>query len=116
MPESDFERQLGTLLRQTAAEIPPEVDVSARVHQKVSTSGGWHGSRRWVAVASMVAVVALLAGTFSWFRGAGPRPGPGSIVLHVDAAYADATATVVTFHLTGPRTDVAYSAASAFLT
>jgi hypothetical protein len=37
-------------------------------------------------------------------------------VLHVDAAYADATATVVTYHLTGPRTDVAYSAASAFLT
>src|SRR5258706_1016278 len=119
MPESDFERQLGTLLRQTAADIPPELDVSARVHQKVSTSGDGHGSRRWVTVASMVAVVALLAGTFTWFRGAGtrpgPRPGPEPIVLHVDAAYADATATVVTFHLTGPRTDVAYSAASALL-
>src|SRR5258706_8848036 len=120
MPESDFERQLGTLLRQTAADIPPELDVSARVHQKVSTSGDGHGSRRWVTVASMVAVVALLAGTFTWFRGAvtrpGPRPGPEPIVLHVDAAYADVTATVVTFHLTGPRTDVAYSAGSAFLT
>ncbi len=66
MPESDFERQLGTLLRQTAADIPPALDVSARVHQKFYTSGGWHGSRRWVTVASMVAVVALLAGTFSW--------------------------------------------------
>ena len=120
MPESDFERRLGTLLRQTAADIPPELDVSARVHQKISTSGGRHGSRRWVTVASMVAVVALLAGTFSWFRGAGtrpgPRPGPEPIVLHIDAAYADATATVVTFHLTGPRTDVAYSAVLTFLT
>src|SRR5258707_2751480 len=116
MPESDFERQLGTLLRQTAADIPPALDVSARVHQKFYTSGDWHGSRRWVTVASMVAVVALLAGTFSWFRGAGPRPGPEPIVLHIDAAYADATATVVTFHLTGPRTDVAYSAVLTFLT
>ncbi len=116
MPESDFERQLGTLLRQTAADIPPALDVSARVHQKFYTSGGWHGSRRWVTVASMVAVVALLAGTFTWFRGAGTRPGPGPIALHVDAAYADATATVVTFHLTGPRSDVAYSAGSMFLT
>jgi hypothetical protein len=120
MPERDFERQLGTLLRQTAADIPPELDVSARVHQKVYTSGGWYGSRRWVTVASMVAVVALLAGTFSWFRGAGTRPGPRPvpepIVLHIDAAYADATATVVTFHLTGPRTDVAYSATSMALT
>jgi hypothetical protein len=116
MPECDFERQLGTLLRQTAADIPPALDVSARVHQKFYTSGGWHGSRRWVTVASMVAVVALLAGTFTWFRGAGLRLGPGPIALRVDAAYADATATVVTFHLTGPRTDVAYSTASAFLT
>src|SRR5258707_3684118 len=116
MPESDFERQLGTLLRQTAADIPPELDVSARVHQKISTSGGWHGSRRWVTVASMVAVVALLAGTFSWFRGPGPRlgprPGPGPIRLHVHAAYADATATVVTFHLHRPRTHVAYAKGS----
>src|SRR5258708_33798861 len=93
MPESDFERQLGTLLRQTAADIPPELDVSARVHQKISTSGGWHGSRRWVTVASMVAVVALHAGTCSWFRGPcprlGPRPGAGARCLHVQSPRAD---------------------------
>src|SRR5258708_30027471 len=116
MPESDFERQLGTLLRQTAADIPPARDVSARVHQKFSTSGGWHGSRRWVTVASMVAVVALLAGTFTWIRGAGLRLGPGPIALRVHAAYADAPAPAVTFHLTGPRAVVSYSTASSFLT
>lgn len=105
MPESDFERRLGTLLRQTAADIPPEMDVTARVHQRYYATG----SRRWMAAASMVAVVALLAGTFALFRGAGLLLGPGPITLHVDGAYGDATATVVTFHLTGPRTDVAYT-------
>jgi hypothetical protein len=117
MPESDFERQLATLLRQTAAEIPPDSEVASRVHhQLLSGSGGQGGGRRWIAAASMVAVVALLIGTLIWFRGMEARPGAASIALHVDAAYADATATVVTFHITGPRTDVVYSVAELSLT
>lgn len=119
MPESDFERRLATLLRQTAAEISPELDVSARVHHQI-LSGGGHGGRRWIAVASMAAVVALLIGTFAWFHGIGAHNGvPATseqIALHVDAAYADATATVFSFHITGPRTDVVYGPADLYLT
>jgi hypothetical protein len=108
MSDHDFERQLGSLLRDTASDIEPQADVAPRVRQRLAANGGRLGSRQWLAVASMVAIVALLVGTFAWFKGGqlGSHSVDASqIVLHLDAAYADGNMTVLQYHITGPRYD-----------
>lgn len=106
MPDHEFERQLGPLLRDTASDIEPQADIAPRVRDRLASDGGRLGPRQWIAVASMVAIVTLLVGTFVWFKGGqlGTHPGNSSqIVLHLDAAYADANMTTLQYHVTGPR-------------
>lgn len=109
MSNHDFERRLGLLLRDTATDIESQADVAPRVRQRLSANGGGLGSRQWLAAASMVAIVALLVGTFVWFKSGqlGSHPVDSSqIVLHLDAAYADSTMTMLEYHITSPRNDV----------
>lgn len=106
MPDNDFDQQLGALLHDTASDIEPQADIAPRVRQRLAANGGRLGSRQWLAVASMVAIVALLVGTFAWFKGRqlGSHPvDSGQIELHLDAAYADATMTTLRYHVTGPH-------------